>query len=44
MMLSRKEYENIKNQAEWIDKLNIYRIPVFFFKEKQLKFPRLPYN
>lgn len=44
MLLSTKEYEIIKNSSTWIEEKGTYKIPPFTFKDKKLKFPKLPPN
>lgn len=44
MLLSTKEYEIIKNSSTWIEDKGSYKIPPFIFKDKKLKFPKLPPN
>lgn len=42
MLLSQNEYEIIQNQAEWSDQLNTFMLPMFYFKQKKIHFPKLP--
>lgn len=42
MLLSYDEISQIKASCEWIEETNEYKAPIFYFKEKTLKFPRLP--
>ena len=42
MMLSDEEIEKLKIASEFQEEKNEYKIPIFTFKEMQLKFPKLP--
>lgn len=42
MLLTTKEYEIIKNAAVFKESTDKYVIPPFTFKDKKLKFPKLP--
>lgn len=44
MLLSIDEIEQIKSASEWIEETNEYKVPVFYFKDKSVKFPKLPYG
>lgn len=42
MLLSTREYEIIKNSALWKEGASSYVVPPFIFKDKKIKFPKLP--
>ena len=42
MLLNDDEILKIKNIANWNSDKHEYTIPPFYFKEKDLKFPKLP--
>ena len=44
MIMTDRDYELIKSQSTWVEEKNTYQVPPFLFKEKQVKFPRLPVN
>ncbi|KAL4508835.1 hypothetical protein ABPG73_006221 [Tetrahymena malaccensis] len=44
MLLTRTEYEMIKSQSTFDEDSNSYKVPPFFFKNKEIRFPKLPQN
>ena len=42
MLLTPQEMESIRAASEWNESVNEYRVPPFYFQQKQVKFPRLP--
>lgn len=44
MLLTADELFNVKNQSQWNQDKNDYIIAPFYLKEKELKFPKLPYQ
>ena len=44
MLLKQDELYSIKNQCQWNHDKNDYYIVPFYLKEKELKFPKLPYQ
>ena len=44
MLVSSSDLESIKSQCEYNEEQGEYKIPPFYFKSKQLIFPKLPEN
>lgn len=44
MLLTMDEIDQIKAASEWTEETNEYKVPCFFFKDKSIKFPKLPYG
>lgn len=42
MMLNNDELESIKGACMWNEDKLEYKVPPFYFKDKKLKFPKLP--
>lgn len=42
MLLSSREYEILKGAATWSEDKNTYIVPPFTFKDKKIRFPKLP--
>lgn len=44
MLISQSDLETIKSQCEYSEEQGEYKIAPFYFKAKQLIFPKLPEN
>ncbi|KAL4472345.1 hypothetical protein ABPG72_002828 [Tetrahymena utriculariae] len=42
MVFKKEEFENIRNLSQWNDTKNCYVVPPFYFKNKELRLPKLP--